>query len=42
MDCNKSFLEKEQIAQEKRDVITELKKLQEDHKASSNLIRGFG
>ncbi|XP_059573089.1 synaptonemal complex protein 1 isoform X1 [Alligator mississippiensis] len=32
MDCNKSFLEKEQIAQEKRDVITELKKLQEDHK----------
>ncbi|KAF1439247.1 Synaptonemal complex protein 1, partial [Pygoscelis papua] len=34
---NKLLLQKEQIAQEKSDVATELKKLQESHKASSKL-----
>ncbi|XP_050810231.1 synaptonemal complex protein 1 [Gopherus flavomarginatus] len=32
MNCNKLLLEKEQIAQEKSDTVTELKKLQEIHK----------
>jgi len=38
---NKLLLEKEQIAQEKSDMATELKKLQESHEASCKLPAVF-